>query len=79
MPPAWNRRTHHRVNQAINPSPGSTAALPCGINYLREAKRRGAIQPDELVSTVVNAVAHDHFRHVLRKQARVPPLRRRTR
>jgi len=47
--------------------------------YLREAKRRDALQPDELVSTVLNAVAHDCFRHVLRKQARVTPLWRRTR
>jgi hypothetical protein len=44
--------------------------------YLREAKHRGALQPDELVSTVVNAVARDYFRHVVRKQARVTPLRR---
>jgi hypothetical protein len=47
--------------------------------YVREAKRRDAIEPDELISTVVDAVARNYFRHVLRKQARVTPLRRRPR
>jgi hypothetical protein len=47
--------------------------------YVREAKRRDALGPDELVSTVVDAVARNYFRHIVRKQARVTPLRRRTR
>jgi hypothetical protein len=47
--------------------------------YVREAKRRDALGPDELVSTVVDAVARGYFRHILRKQARVTPLRSRTR
>ena len=47
--------------------------------YLREAKRRDALQPDEVFSTVVDAVARSYFRHMLRKQARVAPVRRRTR
>jgi len=44
--------------------------------YVREAKRREA---DELVSTLADTVARNYFRHVIRKQARVTPLRRRTR
>ena len=44
--------------------------------YVREAKRRDALEPDELVSKVVDAVARNYFRHVLRKQARVTPIRR---
>jgi hypothetical protein len=44
--------------------------------YMREAKHREA---DELVSTLVDAVARNYFRHVLRKQTRVTHLRRRTR
>jgi hypothetical protein len=44
--------------------------------YVREAKRHDALEPDELVSTVVDAVARNYFRHVLRKQARVTPMRR---
>jgi hypothetical protein len=36
--------------------------------YVREAKRRDAQQPNELISPVVDAVAHDYFRHVFRKQ-----------
>ena len=46
--------------------------------YLREAKGRDASGPDELISTVVDKVARKYFRHILRKQARVTPLRRRT-
>jgi hypothetical protein len=45
--------------------------------YVREAKRRKG--PDELVSTVVDRVARSYFRYILRKQARVTPVRRRTR
>jgi hypothetical protein len=44
--------------------------------YLRKAKRRDALGPDEQVSTVVDAVARNYFRHIIRKQARVTPLRR---
>jgi hypothetical protein len=47
--------------------------------YVREAKRRDVQQPDELISTVVDAVAHDYFRHVFRKQIRrshAKPVRR---
>ena len=47
--------------------------------YVREAKRRDTLEPDELVSTVVDAVARSYFQHMLRKQARVTPVRRRTR
>jgi hypothetical protein len=47
--------------------------------YIREAKRRDALGPDELVSTVIDAVARNYFRHIVRKQARVTPLRRRAR
>ena len=46
--------------------------------YLRKAKRSDALPPDELFSTVVDAVARSYFRHILRKQARVMPVRRRT-
>ena len=45
--------------------------------YVREAKRRKG--PDELVSTMVDGVARSYFRYILRKQARVTPVRRRTR
>ena len=47
--------------------------------YLREAKRRDALGPDELISTVLDTVARKYFWHILLKQARVTPLRRRTR
>jgi len=47
--------------------------------YIREAKRRDPLQPDDLISAVVDAVARGYFRHELRKQAHVTPVRRRTR
>jgi hypothetical protein len=47
--------------------------------YVREAKCRDTLESDELISTVVDAIARDYFRHVLRKQAHVTPVRRRTR
>ena len=47
--------------------------------YVREAKRRDALGSDELVSTVMDEVARNYFRHILRKQARVMPVQRRTR
>jgi hypothetical protein len=47
--------------------------------YLREVKRRDASGPDELISTVVERVAREYFRHIVLKQARATPLRRRTR
>jgi hypothetical protein len=47
--------------------------------YLCEAKRRAALQPDEIFSTVVDELARSYFRHLHRKQARLMPVRRRTR
>jgi hypothetical protein len=38
--------------------------------YVREAKRRDIQQPDELISTMVDAVARDYFQYVFRKQIR---------
>jgi hypothetical protein len=37
-------------------------------DYVREAKRRAPSEPDELVSSVLDAVARDYFRHAIRKQ-----------
>jgi hypothetical protein len=36
--------------------------------YVREAKRRAPSDPDELVSSVVDAVARAYFRHAIQKQ-----------
>jgi hypothetical protein len=47
--------------------------------YVREVRRRNALGTDELVSTVVDEVARNYFRYILRKQARVTPVHRRTR
>ena len=47
--------------------------------YLREAKRRDALGPDELISTVLEKVARKYFQHILLEQGRATPLRRRTR
>jgi hypothetical protein len=37
---------------------------------VREAKRRCTTEADELVSTVIDAVARDYFRHTIRRQRR---------
>ena len=37
--------------------------------YIREANRRDPLQPAELISRVVDALARNYFRHELRKQA----------
>jgi len=46
---------------------------------LREAKRQDALEPDELVSVVIDETVRKCFRHFLRTQASVMPLRRRNR
>jgi hypothetical protein len=38
--------------------------------YVREAKRLHPSEPEELVCSLLDAVARDYFRHVLRKQRR---------
>jgi hypothetical protein len=38
--------------------------------YVCEAKRRDPSEPNELVSTVVDAVARHYFEHVIRKKQR---------
>jgi hypothetical protein len=47
--------------------------------YVTEAKRGDHLRPHELVSTVINGVARSYFTYIVRKQARVTPVRRRTR
>jgi hypothetical protein len=37
-------------------------------DYVREAKRRAPLEHDELVSSVLDAVARDYFRHAIRRQ-----------
>jgi hypothetical protein len=38
--------------------------------YVREAKRRAPSEPHELVSSVMDAIARDYFRHAIEKQRR---------
>jgi hypothetical protein len=37
-------------------------------DYVREAKRRAPSESDELVSSVLDAVARDYFRHAIEKR-----------
>jgi hypothetical protein len=37
-------------------------------DYVSEAKRRAPSEPGELVSSVVDAIARDYFRHAINKQ-----------
>jgi hypothetical protein len=41
-------------------------------DYVREAKRGDPTEPNELISTVIDAVARDYFRHAIRKHRRAP-------
>jgi hypothetical protein len=48
-------------------------------DFVREAKRRDPSEPNELVSTVLDTVARDYFRHAIlsqRRRARVSKGRR---
>ena len=38
--------------------------------YVRESKRRTPSEPDELIASVIDAVARGYFQHVLRKKLR---------
>ena len=40
------------------------------VEYIREAKRRDPKGPNELVSSVIDAVARDYVGHVIQKQRR---------
>jgi hypothetical protein len=40
------------------------------VEYISEAKRRDPAGPDELVSSVIDAVARNYVGHVVRKQRR---------
>jgi hypothetical protein len=76
-----SKRARERL-QSATPSCDDASLLKLDeevAEYVREAKRRDGLGPDELVSTVVDAVARNYFLHILRKQARVTPVRRRTR
>jgi hypothetical protein len=36
--------------------------------YVRESERRNPSEPDELIASVVDAIARGYFQHVLRKK-----------
>jgi hypothetical protein len=44
-------------------------------DFVREARRRDPSEPNELVSTVVDTVARDYFRHAMLKQRRLASLK----
>jgi hypothetical protein len=44
-------------------------------DFVREARRRDPSEPNELISTVVDTVARDYFRHAILKQRRLASLK----
>jgi hypothetical protein len=44
-------------------------------DFVREARRRDPSEPNELVSSVVDTVARDYFRHAILKQRRLASLK----
>jgi hypothetical protein len=65
-------RAHARL-QLETPLPGDTNLLELqeqAAAYIYEAKRRDHREPNELVFSVVDAVARFYFGHVIQKQQR---------
>src|SRR6266478_7625983 len=44
-------------------------------DFVREARHRDPSEPNKLVSTVVDTVARDYFRHAILKQRRLASLK----
>jgi hypothetical protein len=65
-------RTFERLQSATPISDDATLLKLEGeaAQFVREAKRRCTTQADELISTVIDAVARDYFRHAIRRQRR---------
>ena len=72
--PSRNEGAHARARIKLEAPVSDEASLlklqDQAAEYVREAKRRSASEPDELLSTVIDAVARDYFRHALRKHRR---------
>ena len=72
--PSRNEGAHARARvQQAAPVSDDASLLKLedqAADYIREAKRRSASEPDELLSTVIDAVARDYFRHAVRKRRR---------
>jgi hypothetical protein len=72
--PSRNESTHARDRlQSAAPVSGDATLLKLeeeAAQFVREARRRCTTEPDELISTVVDAVARDYFRHAVRTQLR---------
>jgi hypothetical protein len=72
--PARNESTRATARLQLE-TPVSDDASLLGVQeqaaeYVREAKRRAPSEPDELVSSVLDAVARDYFRHAVKKRRR---------
>jgi hypothetical protein len=72
--PSRNDGAHARARLQLEAPVSDDASLlklqDQAAEYVREAKRRSASEPDELLSAVIDAVARDYFRHALRKHRR---------
>ena len=71
MPSAKKREQSRAMCEAPVADEASLLVLEeQAADYIREANRRNASEPDELVSQMLRAVARDYFRHVERKTSR---------
>ena len=72
--PSRNESTHARQRlQSAAPNSGDATLLKLeedAAQFVREARRRCTTEPDELISSVVDAIARDYFRHAVRQQRR---------
>lgn len=79
--PSRNESTRAIAPLQLEPPISDDAALlelqEQAAEYVREAKRRAPLQPDELVSALVDAIARDYFRYAVkehRKRTRALPV-----
>ena len=66
------KRAYARL-QSETPISDDAALLPLQeevADFIREAKLRDPSEPDELISTVVDGLAHNYFDHVIRTRRR---------
>ncbi len=70
--PARNESTRATARLQLDASISDDARLlelqEQAADYVREAKRRAPAEGDELVSSVLDAIARDYFRHAIKQQ-----------
>ena len=64
-------RTRLQLETPVFDDEGLLGLQEQAADYVREAKRRNPSEPDELVSSVIDSIARDYFRHAIQKRRKV--------